>query len=189
VKPALVLCDDPRESGSFELESALAKRGPFRLIAVLEPEPAETSPIRTADDGISTVATTYAGTTRPEARYRFRQAASKNGSGPRSFGASEAAATLSQLAAGPFVLVAFVSPATVPLVAALHADERTRAFLRCGVTLPRLDRDYNLAQTLVSEGKLHYHEHSQHLEKMLQKRLQTMLRLLGAGQKAAGGVS
>ena len=168
MKPAVVLFDDPKESGPLDLESALAKRGPFRLVAVLEPEPAgDSAP--------------------PGARYRFRRAAAKNGAGPPRFTASEVPAHLSQLGAGAFVVVAFVSPATVPLLVALHADPRTRPFLRCGVTLPRLDRDYNLAQTLISEGKLHYHEHSQHVEEMLPKRLKAMLRVQSARQAAAGG--
>ena len=169
MKPAVVLFDDPRESGPLDLESALGKRGPFRLVAVLEPEaagPPAPSPAA--------------------ARYCFRHAAAKNGAARPSFVASEAPAALLQLGAADFAVVAFVSPATVPLLVALHGDARTRPFLRCGVTLPRLDRDYNLAQTLISEGKLHYHEHSQHVEEMLPKRLKTMLRVQSARQAAGG---
>jgi hypothetical protein len=107
--------------------------------------------------------------------YRARYLSRTVISGSR-FAAAQSADALARLVGPPFVLVVFLSVATLPLVEALHADERTRPLLKLGITGWRLDPDYNLTQKLVAQGKLHYHEHGVSLERLLCRRLDLMLR-------------
>ena len=163
MKLPVILCDDPDANDVFDLRGILSRGGPCRLALVVEPEKEAGSASAGAPEGAT------------EARYRLTSAVA-NGVPPRTFTLGEAPAALLELAGSPPILVTFVSRATAPLVEALAADERTARLLRVGVTGVRLDDNYNLAQKLLGERKLHYHEHSRALEKLLQPRLATMLR-------------
>ena len=130
--------------------------------------------------GRSDSATTRALKTAPE-----RYALSGKGLPPRQFTAAGGPAVLAGLGISPLLLVCFVSYTTYPLIVALAHDERTRDFLRVGVTGVRMDTMYNLARKLFVDGHISYHEHTRVLEKVLCARLKTML-LAHAERRGAG---
>ena len=171
-----ILVDDPTRHAPFDLARVLKRCGAVNLALVVEPEPGPT-PEDAGTDGTALAAACAAtyGAPVPLPRYQARYLSRTVISGSR-FAAADSAAALARLVRPPFVLVVFSSAATLPLIEALHADERTRALLKLGITGWRLDPDYNLTQKLVSQGKLHYHEHGVSLERLLCRRLEVMQR-------------
>jgi hypothetical protein len=177
MKRPLVLVDDPLENDLFDLRRLLAGRGPCTLVGVATPIPgptvaADTTPARAA---IAAASAVTSGAPTPLPGYRLVAVRDKRAA-ERTFEVQDAVAVLADLAPGRAVVVAFVSPATLPVLEALHADPRTRPWLKLGVTGAHLDRNYNIARKLVYDGKLAYHEHSNALDGVLIQRLELMLR-------------
>jgi len=168
----LVLVDDPTRPVPFDLVRTV-KACPTRLAWIVEPVGASTD---AAAEGEALAAACAATAGSPVALPRYRaHVFGDRRRAPAEFAAAQTAETLAGLVPPPFVLVVFVSRATLPLVEAVHADSRTRALLRIGITGWKLGPEYNLAQKLVAQGKLEYHEHAMTLERTFCQRLGRML--------------
>lgn len=163
--PNLVLVQDPRELGFLDLERLLSGRGPGKLSAVVE----------AAGEASGTLPSETAGAPIPVTRYRLRGAGKRNGSTAEDLDAAAAVERIVAQVPPPFAVVALVSFATLPLLEALHADSRTRDFFKWGITGVQLDTNYNLARKLYFDGKIHYHEHTLSLHKVIRKRLVSMI--------------
>jgi hypothetical protein len=173
---SLILVDDPVVGAPFDLRRVLG-RGRRRLAAVVEPLPGtDGGPPADADAAaaVAQAAARTAGAPVPDTRYRLapagRATALIDG-----LAATDVVAALLQHVPAPGGIVAVVSRATLPLLEALAAGERTRSLLRVGVTGSELDVPFNLARKLAADGKLHYHEHTPVLSRVLAKRLDAML--------------
>ncbi len=170
----LVLVDDPIANDLFDLQGLLATGDSGHLAAIAIAVPAATGAISAA---VAAGART-AGSDIVSVSYRVTSPGSKGVREESELEGTpeEAVEFFLQRPGLPFAVIVFVSAATLPMVEALHTDERTRALFKLGVTGPRFDTPYNLARKLVRDGKIHYHEHTLTLPVVLHKRFATMLR-------------
>jgi hypothetical protein len=177
VTQAIVLVNDRIANRRYDLLAALRRARRARVVAVVEPASEPVAPPRPAGsadgDGVAAAAAATFGA--PVALGRFLVQRPGETGGGQAVYAEETVASLLQRAGSVPVFVGVVSLATLPLWEALHADARTQAALKIGITSPRLDADWNLAQKLVADGKLQLHEHSATIERMLARHLDTLL--------------
>lgn len=179
----LVLVDDPIANDLFDLRGLLATGDSGHLAAIAMATPAAAG---ATSEAVEAGART-AGADIVSVRYRVLSPGSKGVRENSELEGTpeEAVGFFLERPGLPFAVIVFVSPATLPLVEALHTDERTRPLFKLGVTGPRFDNPYNLARKLIRDGKIHYHEHTLTLPVVLHKRFATMLR---AHATAARGV-
>jgi hypothetical protein len=168
---AILLVDDPEANHVFDLRAVLERGRVGPLVAVARP--GERLANDSAPAAIVAASAVSAGAPVPMRAYVVENARTPFASEQRPVGAA-VEALVAAAGTPPAALVVFVSVATLPLVEALHADPRTRTWLRLGITDVKLDPAYTLAQKLVFDRKLHYHEHTLSLERLLDKRLHSM---------------
>ena len=178
VTQAIVLVNDPVVNRRFDLAAAVGRARRVRLALVVEPAPAEAAGIHSAPSGdgdalAAACAATFGAPVAP-GRFFLHLPGRPSGSATGLF-AAEAVAALVQQAGPAAVVVGVVSLQTLPLWEALHADPRTQGAPKIGITSPRLDLNWNLAQKLLADGKLQLHEHSSTLERTLGRRIDTLL--------------
>ena len=175
---AIVLVEDPCTKPRFDLAAAVGRSRHAKLAVVVEAVPGEPAADGTvpSSDGAALAAacaTTF-GAPVVLGRFRVRQPG-REASGTPAVHAGDALSAVVQRAGPKLLVIGSVSLLTLPLWEALHADPRTRAALKIGITSPQLDLNWNLAQKLFVDGKLHLHEHSLALERMLGPRIDTVL--------------
>jgi hypothetical protein len=168
-KCPVVLVDDPRANDQFDLNRVLSGWR-YGLLAVVEPRATQAAASGAGEPAEAAGVSQSAEPAGEVERYSI----SGRGMTAREFAAPEAGAVLKGLRASPLLVVSFVSHSTFPLLNALAQDEYTRDFLKVGVTGVRMDSSFNLAQKLLADGKIAYHEHSLALERVLLNRLGLM---------------
>jgi hypothetical protein len=166
--------DDKQENRQFDLERSLTRHGWGRVRARVLPDElaANGSAADPADIAAAAASAISAGAPIALHLYRVELEAAPVAP-PMRLGA--ALDELLQRVPVPFTVVVFVSWATLPFVEALHLEPRSRGLLKIGITGARLDPAYTVAQKLRADGKLHYHEHTQSLERVLGPRLESMV--------------
>jgi len=179
----LVLVDDPVANDVFDLQGLLAAGDSGHLAAIAVAVPAAAG---AASEALAAGALT-AGADLAAVRYRvtWPGASGVRDGAEREGTPEEAVGFFLERPGLPFAVIVFVSSATLPMVEALHAEERTRPLFKLGVTGPRLDTPYNLARKLVRDGKIHYHEHTLTLPVVLHKRFATMVRAHATAARGA----
>lgn len=173
---SLVLVDDPVENRFFDLARVLARRGAGTLAAIVLPAPlSDATTAFTVPDGdvIWKACATTAGAPVAMRQYRVGRPGSVAAALPLPL--APAIEELLRVVPPPFAVVAFVSRATLPMLEGLHADARTQPLLKLGVTGAQLDAAFTLAEKLADDRKLHYHEHTLSLERVLGRRLESMI--------------
>jgi len=177
---SVVLVDDPAANRQFDLGCTLERRGAWRLGARVVPGEIAAADAMAEDvAAIAAASAITAGAPVPLRNYRIGDPGPTLGPG---LALGPALDELVRRVPPPFAVIVFVSLATLPFVEALHLDPRSRPLLKIGVTSPRLDPAFTLAQKLFADGKLQHHEHTPALERVLGRRLESML----AAHRAAG---